>query len=148
MRGMPEQTHTAACGPDPLALEAFDEREGYCRKLGHHVSFAYCRRRQPAARRGRQPSARRRRQPSARDALPCSRIADCWFERLPVEAYLKANYSPAELGSILAPAPPKLLSILEIVARVQAQAVPQAGPPRVTTPRAGVAASRPRPRGA
>ena len=107
-----------------LPLEAFDDREGYCRKLGHHVSFAYCRGRHLAESRGRHLAESRGAGAAAGDppraALPCARLADCWFQRLPVEAYLRANFSDEELRSMLAPPPPKLQSILEIVARVQA----------------------------
>jgi hypothetical protein len=90
---------------DPLfPPDVYDEREGYCRQLGHYVRFDYC-----------------RRDRSGDDRRPCGRIADCWFERIPVEDYLRANYTPGELEAILAPPPPKVQSILEIVARVRAE---------------------------
>ncbi len=63
--------------------------------LGHPVRFAYCR--------------------AGTRALPCGRIADCWFERIPIEDFLRRHYTPQELGAIFAPRPGKLESILEIV---------------------------------
>ena len=75
-----------------------DTREGYCRALGHGVPFGYCR--------------------TAGGALPCARIADCWFERVPIGDFLRAHYSPRELENIFAPRPGKLESILEIVERL------------------------------
>jgi len=62
------------------------------------VGFAYCR--------------------TGTRALPCARIADCWFERIPIEEYLRRHYTPQELGAIFAPRPGKLTSILEIVQNV------------------------------
>jgi len=97
---------------EEYALEAFDHREGYCRKLGHYVRFSYCRRRPEDFGPPRGEAA----------PLPCGRVADCWFERLPVEAYLRSNYSAEELKMILAPPPAKLDSILEILARLKAEA--------------------------
>jgi len=78
--------------------EQYDATEGYCRMLGHPVRFAYCR--------------------AGTGTLPCGRIADCWFERIPVEEFLRRHYTPQELGSIFAPRPGKLESILEIVQRL------------------------------
>lgn len=102
------------------ALEAFDHREGYCRKLGHYVRFSYCRRRHEDFGPSGSPAAP---PPDGQAApLPCGRVADCWFERLPVEAYLRSNYTAEELKMILAPPPAKLDSILEILARLKAEA--------------------------
>ncbi|OHD71197.1 MAG: hypothetical protein A2177_04350 [Spirochaetes bacterium RBG_13_68_11] len=78
--------------------EQYDATEGYCRTLGHAVRFAYCR--------------------TGTRALPCARIADCWFERIPIEDFLRAHYTLQELGTIFAPRPGKLESILEIVQRL------------------------------
>jgi hypothetical protein len=60
-----------------------------------------------------------------RNEVPCPRLADCWFERLPVEAYLRANFTPEEIGAMLTPAAPKLQSILEIVAQVRSRSETQ-----------------------
>jgi hypothetical protein len=117
---------TAASAADGgLAVDIFDDQEGYCRKLGHYVRFSYCRRGPNAGRPAQDPvdAAGLSAPPPAGEgaARACGRIADCWFERLPVEAYLRQNYRPEEIRSILAPPPPKLQSILEIVAQVQSR---------------------------
>jgi hypothetical protein len=78
--------------------ERYDEREGYCRALGHDVHFGYCR--------------------TVGESLPCARIADCWFERIPVEEFLRAHYTGQELDRIFAPRPGRLETILEIVGRL------------------------------
>jgi hypothetical protein len=75
--------------------EQHDGLEAYCRALGHYVRFAYCR----AAGRG----------------LPCARVAECWSARVPVDAYLRENFTPQELEGAFAPRPGKLETILEIV---------------------------------
>lgn len=78
-------------------MERYDAAEGYCRMLGHPVRFSYCR--------------------TGTGALPCGRIADCWFERIPIRDFLHRNYSPRELEGIFAPRPGKLETILEIARR-------------------------------
>ena len=74
---------------------AEDRREGHCRRLGHPVSFSYCRR--------------------AGDGLPCPRILDCWFETFDVASFLRSAYSPEELGRAFRPQPPKVTQLLEIL---------------------------------
>jgi hypothetical protein len=69
--------------------------------LGHPVRFAYCR--------------------AGTRALPCGRIADCWFERIPIEDFLRRHYTPQEFADIFAPRPGKLESILEIVHNLTGQ---------------------------
>lgn len=79
--------------------ERYDRVEGYCRKLGHHVAFGYCRR--------------------VEQGLPCALVRDCWFTRLPIQEFLEAHYSAAELERQAASSPGKLASILQIVKKVQ-----------------------------
>jgi hypothetical protein len=81
-------------------IEQHDELEGYCRKLGHHLSFGYCRR--------------------VNQGLPCAAIRDCWFERLAIDEFLERNYSEAERARSGGPAPGKLETILGALARSQA----------------------------
>jgi hypothetical protein len=64
-------------------IEDFDSEKIYCRKLGHHVSFKYCR--------------------GENEGLPCARILDCWFERLPIEDFIRTNYTEEECARIFAP---------------------------------------------
>jgi hypothetical protein len=74
-----------------------DREQGYCRKLGHHLSFGYCR--------------------TVNQGLPCALARDCWFERFAVAEFLEANYTGEQLARATAPAPGKLESILAAVRR-------------------------------
>ncbi len=79
--------------------ESFDSREIYCRKLGHHLTFRYCR--------------------SERNGLPCGRIKDCWFDKIPIADYLRDNYTPEDLAKITAPPPAKTATLLELIERAR-----------------------------
>ena len=82
-------------------IEGYDREQGYCRKLGHHLSFGYCRR--------------------VNQGLPCALARDCWFERFPVVEFLQTHYTGEELAQATAPAAPKLATILAAVRRAQAE---------------------------
>jgi len=75
--------------------ESYDSREIYCRKLGHYLTFGYCR--------------------SERDGLPCGKITDCWFEKIPIGDFLRDNYSPGELAGITGPPPAKAATLVEMI---------------------------------
>jgi hypothetical protein len=79
-------------------LEQYDTKEGYCGMLGHFVRFSYCR--------------------AGTGPFPCVRIADCWYERIPIDDFLCRHYTQDELRSIFAPGPGKIESILAIVQRL------------------------------
>lgn len=83
-------------------MNRFDEKRIYCRKLGHHLDFSYCR--------------------TVNNKLPCSRILDCWFTVIPVQEWLDEQYSAEEKSRIFKPSAPKISSILDIVAKVKSQA--------------------------
>lgn len=87
--------------------ESHDSREIYCRRLGHYLTFTYCR--------------------SERNGLPCPRIADCWFDRIPIGDFLRDNYAPGELGGLSAPPPPKTATLVELIE--QARRRVKADPP-------------------
>ncbi len=81
-------------------LEKHDERRRRCPRLGHAVSFHYCRTQEG-------------------DRL-CRRILDCWWETFDVRAFLEEHYPQGEIEELLdQKGPDKLSSILEIVHRVQ-----------------------------
>ena len=80
-------------------MNRFDSETSYCRMLGHAVPFQYCR--------------------TAAEALPCRKIRDCWFEKLPVEAYIEENYTPEEQAKIFAPPAPKMASLLDLIERAK-----------------------------
>ncbi|MCK4765738.1 MAG: hypothetical protein KAW12_26300 [Candidatus Aminicenantes bacterium] len=80
-------------------IEEHDSKEIYCRILGHHLGFKYCR--------------------SAANGLPCRKLPDCWFEVFPVQAFMEKHFSKEEIDSVLAPPKPKLSSLLEAIKRAQ-----------------------------
>ena len=70
--------------------------------LGHAVPFQYCR--------------------TASEAMPCRKIKDCWFEKLPVEAYMEEHFKPEELEKIFAPPAPKMSSLLDLIEKAKKNA--------------------------
>ena len=82
-------------------IEKYDGFRSYCRKLGHHLEFAYCR--------------------VVKDGSPCSRILDCWFTSLPIEEFINQNYSAEERSQIFVPPKDKITSILDLVNKAQQQ---------------------------
>ncbi|KPK75982.1 MAG: hypothetical protein AMJ79_08855 [Phycisphaerae bacterium SM23_30] len=82
-----------------MSVTQHDERVRRCRKLGHEVSFRYCR--------------------QELGGLPCGRIIDCWFETFDVENFLCQFYSSEQIRQILAPPPAKLSSIIEMIQQAQ-----------------------------
>ncbi len=87
-----------------------DSRETYCRRLGHYLTFGYCR--------------------TEREGLPCGRILDCWFEKLAIGDFLRENYSPEEIGRVTGPAPPKTVTLVELIERARRRSA--AAPPPAT----------------
>ncbi len=77
----------------------YDKEEGYCRMLGHFLSFEYCR--------------------SANKGLPCSRVLDCWFESFPIQEFINKNYSDEEQKKIFEPPKSKVLTLTEILEQAQ-----------------------------
>ncbi len=88
----------AAGAAGSLPLEAFDGLQGYCRSLGHQVGFDYCRRGGASG---------------SREGLPCRRIRDCWFQRLPVDRYLRAHWRAGSLELLNQPPRGRMAAILE-----------------------------------
>ena len=88
--------------------ESHDSREIYCRKLGHYLTFEYCRRES--------------------GGLPCSRITDCWFDRIPIGDFLRDNYSSEELARMAGPPPAKAATLVEMIERARRR-MKEAPPP-------------------
>ncbi len=82
-------------------LNEHDNRTLYCRKLGHHLAFSYCR--------------------QEHNGLPCTAVERCWGHLFDVPAYLQENFKNEELVHLTTERAPKITSILEIVQRVQNQ---------------------------
>jgi hypothetical protein len=75
-------------------IDQFDEKQTYCKQLGHHVPFKYCR--------------------LVNNKLPCKQVFNCWFEIFPVREFVLSNYTKKEIEAILSPAPSRLDTILDI----------------------------------
>jgi hypothetical protein len=82
-------------------IEEYDEKQTYCRQLGHHVPFKYCR--------------------LVADKLPCKQVFNCWFEIFPVKEFVLNNYTEEEIKIILTPAPSRLGRIFDIAEKIYEQ---------------------------
>lgn len=82
-------------------MNRFDEHTLYCRSLGHHIKFKYCR--------------------TMAEGMPCSKIRDCNFEQLPIDDFLKEHYTYEEISAFLKPPKNRVFSILEIIDKVKKQ---------------------------
>ena len=76
----------------------YDNREIYCRKLGHYLTFGYCK--------------------NENDYLPCSKIFDCWSEKINIKDFCYSNYKKEDIDKILEPGKPKIHTILDIIQNV------------------------------
>jgi hypothetical protein len=79
--------------------EKYDSEEFYCPKLGHHLTFKYCR--------------------AENSELPCFRIQMCCSAKIPVQEYLSLHYPDEVIAQIFKPRENKLTSILNLVANAQ-----------------------------
>lgn len=80
-------------------MERYDALNGYCRLLGHYLPFRYCRNQQ--------------------NGLPCAKIADCYFEIFPIREFIADHYSIEEQALIFRAQPPKLHSIIDLIAKAR-----------------------------
>jgi hypothetical protein len=84
-----------------IMIDQYDKKQTYCKQLGHHVPFKYCR--------------------TVNNKLPCKQIFNCWFEILPIKEFIAQNYEKEEIKAILTPAPSRLERILDIAGKVYEQ---------------------------
>ncbi len=82
-------------------MNRYDNEEVYCRKLGHHLNFQYCR--------------------LVNQQLPCHKIVDCWFEKMPIQDFLKEHYSEEEIKQIFAPPQDKMSSLISLIEKAQSR---------------------------
>jgi hypothetical protein len=70
-----------------------------CRRLGHEVTFAYCRREASGS--------------------PCRLVLDCWWEHFDVRTFLQAHLAPEAMARVeqaaITPPPSKMLSLLDLI---------------------------------
>jgi len=84
-------------------LERYDQMEGYCRMLGHYIPFKYCRTQQ--------------------NGIPCRKILDCFYERIPIQKFIDAHYSKVEKSNIFQDPAPKIHSIIELIEKAKARSI-------------------------
>jgi len=70
-----------------------------CRRLGHEVSFGYCR--------------------QEMGGKPCRLILNCWWEQFDVRSFLQAHLPEADMAQVEhasdSPPPAKVLSLVEMI---------------------------------
>jgi hypothetical protein len=77
--------------------EAFDHLERRCPRLGHMVSFSYCRK-------------------CEEKGFPCFKVLDCWWEYFDIVGYMRYHLSPEQFQSLNQRKPkPKITSILQLI---------------------------------
>ncbi|MEJ2586880.1 MAG: hypothetical protein P8165_04725 [Deltaproteobacteria bacterium] len=67
-----------------------------CPRLGHMISFSYCRK--------------------ENGGLPCFKTLDCWFEQFPVEAFMREELTEAQWAEAFKrSSKTKLSSLMELI---------------------------------
>jgi hypothetical protein len=80
-------------------IDHYDSQVCRCRMLGHEVPFSYCRRMQ--------------------QNLPCSKVADCWYNSIPVEEYLRSHFTDEEIEKIFAPPKQKIATLIDLIEKAK-----------------------------
>jgi len=88
-----------------MTIEQHDNKKIYCRMLGHHLTFAYCR--------------------QTASEQPCRKMFDCWFEKLDIEQFIKENFTKKQIKALLAPPKTKMVSLVELIQQAQKNAKEQ-----------------------
>jgi hypothetical protein len=81
-------------------IDQYDHLEIRCPMLGHPLNFHYCR--------------------TTTRAVPCRKLFDCWYERLPVQEFAAEFFDQQTIAAMVQPPPPKILSLLELIERARA----------------------------
>lgn len=84
-----------------MEKEIFDKERGYCRMLGHELTFSYCR--------------------LAAGDRPCFKVLDCWFQRFDVDAYIRHHFSETEIADFLKPPKPKVLTLIDLIEQARSR---------------------------
>ncbi|MBN1496696.1 MAG: hypothetical protein JXA07_08000 [Spirochaetes bacterium] len=79
--------------------EQFDSKTSYCRSLGHHVPFRYCR--------------------TVNNGLPCRKIRDCWYEKIDIDGFIAQFYTESEHKQIFAPPAEKISSLIDLIRKAR-----------------------------
>jgi hypothetical protein len=89
---------------DKKIILEYDGHETYCRKLGHHLQFKYCRQEQ--------------------QQFPCAALKRCWQSRISVDEFLANSFYPDEIAFLDKPQVSKVNTILDIIQKVQKKTNP------------------------
>jgi len=83
-------------------IDEHDEELRRCPRLGHDVTFAYCR--------------------AESESTPCRLVLDCWWERFDVRAYAESHFSSEVRAKLEDPRPPnKMASLLDLIQQAQSR---------------------------
>lgn len=80
-------------------IEEYDNKQIYCRMLGHPISFSYCRK--------------------CNIGTPCRSIYNCWFEYIDITTFMDEHFSTDLLEQIKAPPKDKTVSIHELIKKAK-----------------------------
>ena len=82
-------------------MDTYDHLQRRCPRLGSDVTFQYCRE-------------------SSGSHLPCFKIADCWWERFDIMAYLHTILSEEDVSTLMTTRPKdKVLTLVELIAQAK-----------------------------
>ena len=82
-----------------MSIEKYDTEKIYCRMLGHHLKFEYCRK--------------------TAQGTPCRKIFDCWYAKFDIDSFMKENFTEEQIKNILTPPKPKMTSLIEMIQQAQ-----------------------------
>jgi hypothetical protein len=88
-----------------MSIDQHDSKKIYCRKMGHQLTFSYCRK--PAS------------------AQPCRKIFDCWFKTFDVAQFMQEHFTEEQIKATLAPPKAKVNSLIELIQQAQENAKKQ-----------------------
>ena len=101
-------------------IEEHDHDLLRCRRLGHEVTFGYCR--------------------QETDGKPCRLILNCWWECFDVRSFLREHLPPETMAEVeraaASPPPPKVLTLVEMIQQAKAR-LACTGPPPPDPPKHG-----------
>lgn len=80
----------------------FDDQDIYCKKLGHFLTFDYCR--------------------QEHQLTPCPKIRDCWFTKIEIDQFLADHYTDEELTSVVNKPQAKIFTLVELIQQAKKNA--------------------------
>ena len=90
-----------------IPVTIYDGHSRRCPKLGHDVTFEYCR--------------------CEGGDLPCKTVLSCWWDRFDVPQYLHTHLSDEQIALLRQPKPDKLTSLVDLIEQARQRAADAAG---------------------